>query len=890
MAATWIGRTSSKVVAGGLAALLAGSLVVPTAAVAAPERAAAPAAPAGSAPPSPDALPERPRNDRYARQILERLRAGLAPATDDEIVGLGEELDDSGNATAKVRAQLLVEPWLGERIGETYQAWLGRPADPSGLGFWRGRVQRGTTLEQLELAFGLANETWRKGGSTNAGYVDVVYTAIFGTPADPQGKAFWTGRLDAGTTRDAFVRGLLRSNQRATRIVRAAFIDMLGRNADPGGLASRVDQYRTARIGELDLLASLLGSSEARNQGCDPYDTRLCLLPFPNDQFTVADATTATGRRVSFKPEWMPKNVAGTPINPQEWNRNDGFSPGQAALLKVPGIDLGQTGSVPLDDLGAYADADAPILVIDADTGERHPIFVELDANIPAEEQAADQLLYIRPSTNWEAGHRYIVALRDLKRADGSTIAAPPAFQRVLDDDLDGLVGNALDRAEAAGAHVAALADAGEAVDGLYLAWDFTIASTENTTGRALHVRDAALAALDGAAPDFTITSVQEDPDTGIARRIEGTYEVPSYLTGDGSPGQGFNDGPDGLPVRNGSITARFGCQLPDVADGTTARPVVYGHGLFGSYTEVFSSPQRAMVREHDTAYCATDWIGMSSPDVANAAVILQDLSTFGTLPDRSQQGFVNFIALGELMTKADGFASAPQFQHDGGSSRLDGSALYYDGNSQGGILGGAYLALSPNTEAGVLGVAGMNYSTLLERSVDFDPFAALQKPNYPSATERVLGLGLIQMLWDRGEVNGYAAHLSSDPLPGSSAKRVLVHTALGDHQVATFTAEVLARTDGMAIHRPVYGPGRSTDVDPGWNLPSLAYPSSGSALLVWDSGSPLAPLTNVPPRAGRDPHGDPRADADVQQQKSEFLQVDGTIIDVCGPDPCPAG
>ena len=63
---------------------------------------------------------------------------------------------------------------------------------------------------------------------------------------------------------------------------------------------------------------------------------------------------------MAFKPEWMPKNASGTPIDPAEWNRNDGFSPGQAALLRVPGIDLDETDAVRLDDLGSYDDDDAP--------------------------------------------------------------------------------------------------------------------------------------------------------------------------------------------------------------------------------------------------------------------------------------------------------------------------------------------------------------------------------------------------------------------------------------------------------------------------------------------------------------------------------------------------
>ena len=145
-------------------------------------------------------------------------------------------------------------------------------------------------------------------------------------------------------------------------------------------------------------------------------------------------------------------------------------------------------------------------------------------------------------------------------------------------------------------------------------------------------------------------------------------------------------------------------------------------------------------------------------------------------------------------------------------------------------------------------------------------------------------------MLWDRGETNGYAAHLNAtDNLPGTPDKRVLIHTALGDHQVATLTAEVEARTAGVPIHRPIYLTGRTTDVEPGWGLDTLAYPSTGSGLVVWDSGADLAPLTNLPPRTGEDPHGDPRSSAQSQQQKSEFLKTGGTLIDVCSAAACTA-
>ena len=356
----------------------------------------------------------------------------------------------------------------------------------------------------------------------------------------------------------------------------------------------------------------------------------------------------------------------------------------------------------------------------------------------------------------------------------------------------------------------------------LYEAWDFTIASTANTAGRMLHIRDDALAGLGGRAPTFTVGSVTDNPQPGIARQVDGTFQVPSYLTGTGATGSTFNTGADGLPARNGSYTANFRCFVPTESFTTPARPVVYGHGLFGSRSEVGSSPQRAMVTGHDMLYCATDWIGMASDDIPSAIAFLSDLSRFPALADRAQQGILNTIFLGRLLVTEDGFGSSPAFQNASGASVIDRAGLFYDGNSQGGIIGGAYLAVSPDTKAGVLGVTGMNYSTLLDRSKDFDTFNAVYKPSYPDPVNRVLGINIVQMLWDRAEANGYAANLTDDPLPNTPAHRVLLHTAIGDQQVAPITAEVEARTAGMAVHRPAYLPGRTLDVQPMWGLPSV--------------------------------------------------------------------
>ena len=314
-----------------------------------------------------------------------------------------------------------------------------------------------------------------------------------------------------------------------------------------------------------------------------------------------------------------------------------------------------------------------------------------------------------------------------------------------------------------------------------------------------------------------------------------------------------------------------------------------YGHGLLGSNDEINAGNVRAFANEHNVVFCATKWAGMSEDDVANAAATLGEISNFHTVADRLQQGVLNQIFLGRLMTGAGGLSSLPELQRANGDPMIDTAHLDYDGNSQGGIMGIMLAAVSPDIERAVFGVPGINYSLLLPRSVDFATYEAIFAPAYPSELERMIILDLLQMLWDRGEGGGYINHLSSNPYADTPAKTVLFDVAFGDWQVSELSAMVAARATGATIHTPVTLDGRSREKQPGWGLEPTSYPSSGSAIIVWDSGSEPIPLEGVPPSVGRDPHEDPRADADVRAQKATFLFVD-LLVDACsGRPPCAA-
>ena len=297
----------------------------------------------------------------------------------------------------------------------------------------------------------------------------------------------------------------------------------------------------------------------ANPERCANTDQRHCLLPFPNDTLTVEDEATDTGRRLNLVRESMIQNTAGVYVETEFINGNDGWSPGAAAAVHVPNLDLEASQIPPLIDLARSLDAGATTVVLDATTGERIPHWGELDQNVENEE---DRLFYLRPAINLPYGHRIIVALRGLVDTDGAAIPAGDVFRAYRDDLISNVAEVEAQRVRYEEIFTD-LEGAGVPREELYLAWDFTVASDRNLTERLLHIRDDAFADLGTAAPQFSVEEVEEPLDDRTLRRINGTFEVPHYLTKDGQTGGEFVFGEDGLPVRQGTYTASFRCIVP---------------------------------------------------------------------------------------------------------------------------------------------------------------------------------------------------------------------------------------------------------------------------------------------------------------------------------------
>jgi hypothetical protein len=641
-----------------------------------------------------------------------------------------------------------------------------------------------------------------------------------------------------------------------------------------------------ATLGSLGLLACSSGSppsAGASDAGadagpllttdCDPLVPTECGFPFPSNVWLLDDPSTPTGKRVAFGKTTLPRSGSGpagtgTQTNPGVWALADGFSPGVGPLTHLPGATA--AGLADPDHISdSLVAASSPTILIEADTGALVPHFAEIDESTTED---ANRALMIRPAVSLKNATRYIVAIRRVVDASGAPIAPSPVFQALRDGTAssDPSVG----RRRALYADIfAKLAAAGVAKTDLQIAWDFSTASKENVTGWLLKMRDESLAQVGAAGPAYTITSVMPDYDANTALRIDGTMTVPLYLT---SPDAGGTMvlGPDHLPKQNGTASYPFLVVVPYAATkGTPGIPLQFGHGLLGDRTQALSFA--GFANQYDFVLVATDWIGLSNSDLTNLYRILLggDASQFNQITDREDQGVLNALLAMRLVWGA--LAKDPMAQYHGATT-IDATKRYYFGGSEGGIMGATYMAVSTDVTRGVITNLGQPYSLLLDRSVDFAPFLTALKTTYPNALDIQLAIGLDQMLWDRSEPSGFSGNIvAPNQFAGTPPHTVLMMDSIGDHQVTTLGAAILARAAGAVTLTP--GP------RPIFGIDGVSPPYTGSAALVeYDFGLPPVPLTNVPMMQGADPHGELADTPAAISQASHYL-LTGEVLDFCG-------
>jgi len=608
---------------------------------------------------------------------------------------------------------------------------------------------------------------------------------------------------------------------------------------------------------------------------CDPLQPDLCALPFPSDFFLKDDASTATGRRVDFALNSLPGTRDDVPLDPTDWNRFDGFSIDTPILAWFGDVSL--DGVIPHDDIAAYADADAMTVIVDTTTGERVPHFVELDVT---PESPRERLLMLRPARPLDWNHTYVVGLRHFVHTDGSAVTASPAFAALRDgkrtDDPD----TERQRDEFDPVIFPALEQAGFPRDDLQLAWDFTTESRDSALGRMDAIRDDLVTGWGSDGPTFTIDDVQTGScDSGhIGLTLQGHVDVPLFTEED-APDTHLTRDENGLPYENGTTRVPFLVRVPCsvLADPKPTPVLQYGHGLLGSRDEANTGWLSDFADHYGYIIVATDWTGMSETDIGSINVMLAtDISDFAILPERCHQGFANQMALTRLVKTGLGTDANLMKAPTGGGdpvSLIDPSQVYFYGNSQGGIMGGALLAMSPDLQRGVLGVSGLPYSLLLPRSHDFTPFHVIFDNKYDDGRDFPLIVAVMQLQWDPAEGGGWT-HDMVDPPAGIPAKQVLMQNGIGDAQVTTIGGQYQARAYGAVSvapeNRPIFG------------VDETEGPIDGNAIVEWKfSDVPPEPDTDVPADDAHDVHECVRREPEGQAQVDEFLKT-GVVDNPC--------
>jgi len=630
-------------------------------------------------------------------------------------------------------------------------------------------------------------------------------------------------------------------------------------------------------------------------QDCDPLSTH-CGFPFPSNVYLIDDTTGKhpSGKEVRFGRTTLPRFAFGPSIHPQLLAGLDGFSPGQAPMMYFPGVkDDGFPNPTTIDD---SLKADSRTVLIEAETGRRIPHWVDIDYSTRLnglDDLDDERAFMIRPAEHLKHSTRYIVAIRGLKNYSDEVIAPSDTFKALRDgsDSSEPSVGL---RRELYADIFAKLDAAGVAKDDLQIAWDYTTASREGTTGKQLQLRDLALAAVGEDGPTYVVKRVEPNPNPHTKYRVTLTMTLPLYLTharpyNQDDPNEALlNLDADGNLVQNGSMEFDVLVHIPNAVDsGEKLGLLQNGHGLFGSKEEGQNGYLATMADDYKYVAFSTDLFGFASDDVPLAINALGgDPDLFTSFIARQTQGHVNQLLAMRMMM---GRVAKDGIVYNGETllpaSAIDSSVRAYRGDSQGGIMGTVYMALSTDVTRGLLGEPGFPYNLLLNRSADWPGYGFVLDAATETALDVQLVLGLIQMLWDQTEPSGYAHYLTGDTLPGTPDHRVLIHSAIGDHQVSTYAAQLLARTVGAKNLLSSDGklPRKA------WGVEEAAGPiTQGSALVEFDFALPPEPLQNIPPTQGCDPHDRVRVLKPAYEMQDQFFRtgaINATCDGVCNCD-----
>lgn len=526
-------------------------------------------------------------------------------------------------------------------------------------------------------------------------------------------------------------------------------------------------------------VARKVGERAASPAECDAQDDTRCLLPWPNNTFTVADSSTPTGLRVSVQRRALPN-----PDAPEPLNRLDGFSVIGALAVGFKAPITVRTDARPATAMRLFR----------ATPGDAFGEEVALRLSVVKDGDGSSSLLIGYPLRPMEPSTDYVAVVVD----EVPGVEAPRRVKVLVGvdapttDDERALVAFHAPLREV-------LAKVGVEPVRVLRAWEFTTRSAKSVRAPFEAMRQASVDAA--AAGQLTVTVERANPigtDSLEVRGVIGGLPRFTKLTGELALDAA------GVPMKVGVHQAPFRIVLPKVM-----RPfpvVIFGHGTGGTaFDDTFDTD----ILGAGAAKLNLQYDGWTESTVLETLVGLDKRFTGSERSTgRLLQSLADASAIEASLSGALGDAlSQPMVlgqQNPAAGVREDPSKRVYAGGSLGGTLGFVHTLTEPSVRASVLNVPGAGWTHFVPTSGPFSTLDELFATTTPSAVDRALSVVMTQGSWDPVDGAAWAATgARSDVvmlLQESMGDPVLPN--IGTHLVATSSRAVQVG----AVLEPVEG------------------------------------------------------------------------------------
>jgi hypothetical protein len=505
---------------------------------------------------------------------------------------------------------------------------------------------------------------------------------------------------------------------------------------------------------------------------CDPLDETRCLLPWPSSTYTVADASSPTGLRVSIPASSLPVMDEPAPIN-----RLDGFSVATPLAVGFP-----RAVAATLD--GAATTTAVRLFIAQPGATRGSEIGLRLSVVKDTHGEATLLLAYPRRPLAYDTDYVAVV-LDELPAADGGRFEAPRAVRVAL-----GLAAPSTDAEAALLAYHAPtralLADVGIAPERVIRVWDFTTRSAAGVSAPLTAMRARATAAVAAGAVTVVVDSARLFDDQS-ALEVRGRVEGLPLFAG----ATGFSLDDNALPTQLGVHAVPFRAVAPA---GSGPYPmVVYGHGTGGTVDD--DSFDREIVAE-GAGKLNLEWAGWTEDTVLSTLLGLQELVS-GTERSTARllQSLADAAALEAALDGALGDAlAAPTVAgvaNPAAGRRPDARGLVYAGGSLGGTMGYVHSLVDPGIRHAVLNVPGAGWTHFAPASDLWARISGFLLAVTPSAIDVALGMAMTQSSWDPVDGAAWSA------LSTRTDQMFLVQESIGDPILPNIGSELVATSSG---------------------------------------------------------------------------------------------